>query len=151
MIVNKVLLIIPIKHLIDPYSTFKLLNEEANGLKILGVVKNYFNIKRTNDNYLKKSFIIHQNKLILINNFDFEERYLVNRYKSVELPNLFVFNTASKLKTTMLQNSYRFPGNYLIELQTFKNFLLVFSYNEQYNIIVRLTYIKHINFNFLKD
>jgi len=121
-----------------------LLTEESNKLKLAGVPKNYFITNKANNNYIKKSFIIHQDKLFLINNFDYEERFLINRYTTIELPNFFTFSTTSKFKNSLLTNSLRLAGSYLIEMCIFKNFLLILSYNTNCDIEVIYIHIHKI-------
>lgn len=101
------------------FNSLKKATEEAAKFKTKFVCRSYFNFSEINER--KKSFMLKGNKIYLLLNFDIEEQFLVSKYKTVYLENLFVFN-----KNNPFQNEkFIIDLCYLIEITSINNYIVI--------------------------
>jgi hypothetical protein len=104
--------------------------EEANKFKAKEFAKNYFLF----DQFDKlSSFLITKNKLWLLTNFEPDEGYLISKFKTVALSNLFVFNISNPTHFERI----RVSTEYVFEIKKLKNFSVIIGIDFQPN---RMTY-----------
>src|SRR5689334_16548021 len=100
----------------------KQITEEAVEFKKKLSPKNYFMFHPED---VKKSFLVKNNKIFLINNFDVDELFLINKYKNVQLHNLFIFDKEEPRNL----NRIRVEMDYLLEVTSIRNFIVVIGFS----------------------
>lgn len=120
----------------------KLIAEEVLEIKKKASAKNYFIFNDLEN--IKKSYLIKNNRVLLINNFDLDEMFIISKYKTVNLHNLFIFQ---KDDTRNIER-IKIDMEYLIEIASIRNYFVIFGFSQNLGLCVNLYSESNLTFKY---